>query len=603
MLKRFLKTTKGKVTAICSGVALVAVVAAVAVMLILNNNKYRSISVADVKGIVNVIGQKNNGQAYKGQRLFDGDDVSVMEDSELTLCLNNDKYVYADENTHFKLEASSSKQGNKLKIVLDKGSELNVLTAKLGDGDTYQVDTPNSTMSVRGTRFRMTVYTGDDGYTYTLLEVESGIVLAQLKTLTGDYNGVEKEFFAGQSALIRGGDDFSEFVLSEDNAEVWLLDYKSLPSEAVPRLIELLKEGEKLEAAAKEAEEKAVTDTDEKDKNQVAEKDPDKDKEADKETDADKDKEKEADKDSKDGKDKDSKDGKDKDAKDNKDSKDNKETANNDNNSNVNNDNNGGNNNNENNNNNNQQQTTHTHTWTEVIDKQPTCGEEGSKHLECSCGEKQAAVAIPATGNHSWTEVIDKDATCAATGIKHEECSVCHAKQNEGTVIAATGKHSWTEVIDKNPTCAATGIKHEECSVCHVKQNEGTVIAATGKHTWEEKSRTEPTCTAAGTSHQECKNCPATQDLTLGALGHDWSEWIIVNDSTCNTDGVKYRYCKRCNPSATAGAGGGYESAIIPADASKHNWVELTRTNNGSYDTVVHQCSNCFLEETYEEYH
>ena len=231
MLKKFLKTTKGKVIGISAAVAAVTLVAVVAAMLIINSNKYRSISVADVKGIVNIIGQKNNGQAYKGQRLFDGDDVSVMEDSELTLCLNNDKYVYADENTHFKLEAASSKQGNKLKIVLDKGSELNVLTAKLGDGDTYQVDTPNSTMSVRGTRFRMTVYTGADGYTYTLLEVQSGIVLTQLKTLTGEYNGVEKEFFAGQSALIRGGDDFSEFVLSDENTEVWMLDHASLPSE------------------------------------------------------------------------------------------------------------------------------------------------------------------------------------------------------------------------------------------------------------------------------------------------------------------------------------------------------------------------------------
>jgi len=548
MLKRFLKTTKGKVTAICSGVALVAVVAAVAVMLILNNNKYRSISVADVKGIVNVIGQKNNGQAYKGQRLFDGDDVSVMEDSELTLCLNNDKYVYADENTHFKLEAASSGQGNKLKIVLDKGSELNVLTAKLGDGDTYQVDTPNSTMSVRGTRFRMTVYKGDDGYTYTLLEVESGIVLAQLKTLTGDYNGVEKEFFAGQSALIRGGDDFSEFVLSEDNAEVWLLDYKSLPSEAVPRLVELLKKGEELETAAKEAEEKAVTDTDEKDKNQVAEKDTDKDKEADKDTDADKDKEKEADKDketdkdSKDGKDKDvkDKDAKDgKDVKDNKDSKDNKETANNDTNSNVNNDNNGGNNNNENNNNennnnnnNNQQQTTHTHTWAEVIDKQPTCGEEGSKHLECSCGEKQAAVSIPATGNHSWTDVIDEEPTCGSKGKKHQVCSVCNATQNENTEIPATGKHTYGN--------------------------------------W--KITTAATCTTDGEKECTCSVCGDIAKETINAPGHDWSEWIIVNDSTCNTDGFKYRYCKRCNPSATAGAGGGYESATIPADASKHQW-------------------------------
>lgn len=594
MLKRFLKTTKGKVTAICSGVALVAVVAAVAVMLILNNNKYRSISVADVKGIVNVIGQKNNGQAYKGQRLFDGDDVSVMEDSELTLCLNNDKYVYADENTHFKLEAASSKQGNKLKIVLDKGSELNVLTAKLGDGDTYQVDTPNSTMSVRGTRFRMTVYTGDDGYTYTLLEVESGVVFAQLKTLTGYYNGVEKEFFAGQSALIRGGDDFSEFVLSEDNAEVWLLDYKSLPSEAVPRLIELLKKGEELEAAAKEAEEKAVTDTDEKDKNQVAEKDPDKDKEADKETDADKDKEKEVDKDSKDGKDKDSKDGKDKDAKDNKDSKDNKETANNDNNSNVNNDNNGGNNNNENNNNNNQQQTTHTHTWTEVIDKQPTCGEEGSKHLECSCGEKQAAVAIPATGNHSWTEVIDKDATCAASGTKHEECSVCHAKQNEGTVIAATGKHNWTEVIDKNATCVATGTKHEECSVCHAKQKENTEIPATGKHNYGDwETVTKADCKHEGAKKHTCKDCGNVEKASIDKdpTNHCGTDVVQLLQPYACKESIENHICSEC---------GAITSSITYPPAAAHygsimDHVEEVKDENGNLIKEIqwYRCDTC----------
>ena len=85
-MKKFLKTTKGKITMTAVGVAAVAAVV-VAVLVVINNNKYRSISVADVKGIVNIIGQKNNGQAYKGQRLFDGDDVSVMQDSELTLCL------------------------------------------------------------------------------------------------------------------------------------------------------------------------------------------------------------------------------------------------------------------------------------------------------------------------------------------------------------------------------------------------------------------------------------------------------------------------------------------------------------------------------------
>ena len=512
MLKRFLRTTKGKVIVVSAAVAAVALVGVVVFMLIINSNKYRSISVADVKGIVNIIGQKNNGQAYKGQRLFDGDDVTVTEDSELTLCLNNDKYVYADENTHFKLEAASSKQGNKLKIVLDKGSELNVLTAKLGDGDTYQVDTPNSTMSVRGTRFRMTVYTGEDGYTYTLLEVESGVVFVQLKTLTGEYNGVEKEFYAGESALIRGGDDFSEFVLSDDNTEVWMLDHASLPSEAVPRLVELLKKNEELELAAKEAEEKIVVEEDDKDKNQVAEKDTDKDKDADKDADSDKDKDKDAEKDkdakdSKDGKDKDAKDGKD--AKD-KDNKDNKETANNDNNNS-----NGGNNN---------QQTSHTHTWVEVIDQQATCGEPGSKHQECSsCGEKQASVTIPKT-NHTWTEVVDTQPTCGATGIKHEECSVCGAKQKENTVIAATGKHSYGSWNTTTPaTCTTDGEREHTCSVCGDVAKE--TIPAPG-HDWAEDKRAEPNCTYEGKSYQSCQRngCDATREVTLekDPNNHSW---------------------------------------------------------------------------------
>ena len=189
-IKTLLATTKGKIIAGCSAAAVVAIVGVV-VAVIVSKSGYRSISVEDVKGTVNVVGEKNNGQAYKGERLYSGDDVSVMEASELTMCMDNDKYVYADENTHFKLESNSNKKTSKIKIVLDKGSELNELTQKLGANDSYDVDTPNSTMSVRGTVFRVTVFKGDDNYIYTLVEVEKGVVLARLKTLSGTYNGIE----------------------------------------------------------------------------------------------------------------------------------------------------------------------------------------------------------------------------------------------------------------------------------------------------------------------------------------------------------------------------------------------------------------------------
>ncbi|MBQ9334595.1 MAG: FecR domain-containing protein [Lachnospiraceae bacterium] len=272
-LKDFLGTTKGKVTVI-GGAAVVAVGIGVAVLL--QGSGYRSISVEALTGTVNVAGTHNNGAAYVGEQLEDGDDVTVTANSDLTMCMDGDKYVYADANTHFSLSADQSKDSSRIKINLDAGSELNELQNALGANDSYEVDTPNSTMAVRGTKFRVTVYTGDDGYKYTLLEVYEGTVFVRLKTETGNYNGVERDFTAGESGLIRGNDTLSEFVtvdkaeLAEVSAaeeEVLLLHYESLPEDGVERLIELLKNGEIRtageEPAAGETAEETVGEADE----------------------------------------------------------------------------------------------------------------------------------------------------------------------------------------------------------------------------------------------------------------------------------------------------------------------------------------------------
>nr|MCR4989645.1 hypothetical protein [Lachnospiraceae bacterium] len=143
----FFKTTLGKVIAVGGGTV---VAVGIIIAVILQGKGYRSISVQQVTGDVIITGEKNNGQAYVGQRLFSGDDVSVKAASELVMCMDSDKYVYADQNTHFSLQASGAKEDSLIKIYLDAGSELNVLQSKLGPNDTYEVDTPNSTMAVRG---------------------------------------------------------------------------------------------------------------------------------------------------------------------------------------------------------------------------------------------------------------------------------------------------------------------------------------------------------------------------------------------------------------------------------------------------------------------
>lgn len=212
----FLKTGKGKFITV-GGVAVVAV--GIGIAILSQGKGYRDITVDQTEGSVVIVGTTNNGQAYKGERLFNGDDVTVAEASSLVMKMDADKYVYADENTHFFLQSDTDSDSSRIKLYLDKGSELNVLQSKLGPEDSYEVDTPNSTMAVRGTRFRVTVYYGEDGMVYTKLEVEEGEVFVRLKTKDGTYNGVERTFKAGESCLIRGNDDFAEFVTGEGNTE------------------------------------------------------------------------------------------------------------------------------------------------------------------------------------------------------------------------------------------------------------------------------------------------------------------------------------------------------------------------------------------------
>ena len=234
----FLKTTKGKVVTLASGAGVIAVGIAIAVLM--QGSGYRSIAVNGFEGTVSVAGNKNNGNVYVGQNLYSGDDVTVASESSLTMCMDGDKYVYADADTHFSLEASSPKDDSRIKINLAEGSELNELKNKLADGESYVVDTPNSTMSVRGTTFRVTVYKGEDGLWYTLLEVINGTVEVALKTEDGTYNGVVEKFGEGQAAMIRGNSDFSEFIVGEENEVVLLFDYKMLPEGAVSRVVEIL---------------------------------------------------------------------------------------------------------------------------------------------------------------------------------------------------------------------------------------------------------------------------------------------------------------------------------------------------------------------------
>ena len=195
----------------------------------------------------------------------------------------------------------------------------------------------------------------------------------------------------------------------------------------------------------------------------------------------------------------------------------------------------------------------HVCEWTWVIDTEATCGKDGAKHEECTCGEKRnEGTKIPATGNHTWTWVTDTEATCGKDGAKHEECT-CGAKRNEGTKIPATGEHAWKWVTDTEATCGKDGAKHEECT-CGAKRNEGTKIPATGNHTWTWVTDTEPTCGKDGAKHEECTcGTKRNEGTKIPATGkHDW-EWVVDKEATADEEGEKHEECKNCGAKQNEG--------------------------------------------------
>ena len=108
--------------------------------------------------------------------------------------------------------------------------------------------------------------------------------------------------------------------------------------------------------------------------------------------------------------------------------------------------------------------TGHTSTdW--IVDSEPTCTTDGSKHRECTvCGEVET-VKIDKSGHTSTDWIVDSEPTCTTDGSKHKECTVC-GDICETETIPATGHIYGDFVITKQPTCTEEGAATKFCTVC-----------------------------------------------------------------------------------------------------------------------------------------
>lgn len=140
--------------------AAVVIIAGIAVILALalgrKEETYRSIKIIELEGGV-TIDREGVGilEAANNMNLISGDSLQTAQGAYAVLQLDSDKYVMLAESGRMSVIAEGDEVNSRTSIQLETGSVLSEIQNPLSSGSSYDIVTPNATMSVRGTVFEV----------------------------------------------------------------------------------------------------------------------------------------------------------------------------------------------------------------------------------------------------------------------------------------------------------------------------------------------------------------------------------------------------------------------------------------------------------------
>ena len=266
------------------------------------------------------------------------------------------------------------------------------------------------------------------------------------------------------------------------------------------------------------------------------------------------------------------------------------------------------------------------HDYGEKVEVEATCTTDGYFMTTCSrCGIKMTRPSGKYKTGHTDGEwVIEKEPTCQENGEKSRYCTVCGRRLETSIIFAIPCDYGDWEITTK-PTCTEDGEKQRICKNCG--KIDKAVVKATG-HSYSDWEYSEPdiekrceadscrtkTCSGCGdvikeelTAHghqftdwysnkrfenqeEECeleRKCRVCQKTEHKTFSHEWVE-TIFDEPTCEENGFGTKFCRMCYK---------MESFDIPAYG--HDYIkvidsqEATCTESGYYHVV---CSRCHSE-------
>ena len=185
-------------------------------------------------------------------------------------------------------------------------------------------------------------------------------------------------------------------------------------------------------------------------------------------------------------------------------------------------------------------------------------------------------------GKHNSEWIITLDSTCTSLGSKELRCKDC--KKILTTAIIDYKDHSVVIDNKKEATCTNDGLTEgSHCSECDMIIISQEIIKASGHNYILDSSLSTDTKLV-----YKCENCGHSYNQVTeeGCENHVASEWIVLEEATCEKNGSKHKVCINCN----------VEMQIQSIPTLDHKEViikgkEATCTNDGLSDGS--KCEDC----------
>ena len=183
-------------------------------------------------------------------------------------------------------------------------------------------------------------------------------------------------------------------------------------------------------------------------------------------------------------------------------------------------------------------------------------------------------------------------ATCTAKAI----CEDCGKAYGEMAAHTFTAKSTVSRYLKRGATCTEKSEYYVSCAGCGLS-SKGTASeavftgSALGHSLTEWSVITEVTCTTNGTQERHCTRCDYKQTRSIVAKGHSYGLWNVTKKVGCITDGEQSRECSVC---------GNKETKTIAATGvhSYGSWKVAKAATCTTTGTKVRSCSECGAKET-----